>query len=64
MGKQKKFVFVPFTPSGSMLAHLEASNEAKAISNLMKEIAHMPYPDWDAAKRRGYHIERFEKQGF
>lgn len=48
--------FVPFTPAGSMLAHLEADSEEQAWDNLMEDAAHMPYPDKDAFINRGYEV--------
>lgn len=52
--------YVPFTPGGSMLAHLESNTEDEAWNKLMIEAAHMPYTNKQAFIDRGYTIEPME----
>jgi len=49
--------FVPVTPAGSVCAHLESDTEEEAWTALMKDAAHMPYPDKAAFINRGYTVE-------
>lgn len=49
--------WIPVTPGGSVLIHLEAKTEEKAWKKLMKEAAHMPYPNKQAFIDRGYTVE-------
>jgi hypothetical protein len=53
--------WVPFTPGGSCLAHLEASTEDQAWANLLIDAAHMPYGDKQGFIRRGYTVECLKK---
>lgn len=48
--------WVPVTPGGSILTHLEASTEEQAWKNLMIDAAHMPYRDQAAFEARGYEV--------
>ena len=48
--------WIPVTPGGSVLAHLERNTEDEAWAALMKEAAHMPYPDKQAFIDRGYEV--------
>lgn len=48
--------WVPFTPGGSMCAHLAAPTREEAIRRLLIEAAHMPYGTWANFERRGYEI--------
>ncbi len=59
-----KKVYVPVTPAGSYLAHLEARTEKQAIANLLKAAAHMPYGSWENFKKRGYEIECWEQEDY
>lgn len=49
--------WVPVTPGGSILMHLESDTEQEAWDKLMKDAAHMPYPDQQAFEERGYTVE-------
>ena len=60
-GESGETVFVPVTPGGTILVNLAATSEEKAIANLLKDAAHMPYDGWDSPdgmgfKQRGYEI--------
>lgn len=41
--------------------HLERDTEAEAWAALMKDAAHMPYPDQAAFEKRGYTVEYYEE---
>ncbi len=41
--------------------HLERPTEDEAWAALMKDAAHMPYPDKQAFIDRGYTVEQFEE---
>jgi len=49
--------YVPRTPAGSLLPQCAARTEEGAWQNLMREAAHMPYPDKAAFVARGYTVE-------
>ena len=53
--------FVPCTPAGMPVMHLEAATEAKAWANLRKAAAHMPYNSIEDFKKRGYTVEDWRK---
>ena len=53
--------WVPVTPGGSVCAHLECDTEEEAWAALMKDAAHMPYPDQAAFEARGYTVEYYEE---
>jgi hypothetical protein len=53
--KNKKFI--PCTPAGTLCTWLSAGTKEKAIANLMKDAAHMPYKTWENFQKRGYTIE-------
>jgi len=48
--------FIPCTPAGTILAHLEADTEGEAIANLLEDASHMPYGNWEGFYARGYRI--------
>jgi hypothetical protein len=50
--------WVPVTPAGSLLFHLEAETEDAAWQNLLKDAAHMPYNGKDGFYERGYRVEK------
>lgn len=52
--------YIPYTPAGTCLAHLEANTEDKAWANLLKDAAHMPYKTKENFIKRGYTVEKFE----
>lgn len=57
--------YVPVTPAGTPLPYgmsgtLAARTERKAIENLMRDAAHMPYKTWAEFEARGYTIEKWE----
>ena len=60
MKTDSKKIYVPVTPAGSVLMHLESSTEEKAWKRLMREAAHMPYPDQAAFEARGYEVIEME----
>lgn len=53
-------MYVPVTPGDTVLMHLEADTEEKAIKNLLKDAAHMPYDGWEGFKDRGYYIAWYD----
>jgi len=53
-------MWVPVTPGGSICMHLESDTEEEAWAALMKDAAHMPYPDQAAFEARGYTVEQYE----
>jgi hypothetical protein len=57
----EKKTYVPVSPGGYVLMHLEAKTEEQAIKNLLRYAAHMPYKTWDNFQRRGYYIGVAEK---
>lgn len=52
----KRTIFVPVTPAGTYLMHLDSGTEAEAIEKLLHEASHMPYNGWVGFKKRGYRI--------
>jgi hypothetical protein len=50
--------YVPFTPGGSCLMHLEAATEDEAWQNLLEDASHMPYQGKQGFYERGYRVER------
>lgn len=59
MSKEQESVWIPETPAGSMLAHLEADTEDQAWLNLLEDAKHMPYDGIQGFKERGYKVERW-----
>ena len=53
----KKSRYVPFTPAGSRLAHLESKTEDGAWKKLLNDASHMPYKTIKQFKARGYMVE-------
>ena len=53
--------YVPFTPGGSMLVHLESKTESEAWGKLIKEASHMPYNGKKGFQKRGYTVEEFDE---
>lgn len=49
--------YMPVTPAGTICDWLEKDTEEEAWAALMKEAAHMPYPDQAAFEKRGYTVE-------
>ncbi len=56
----KNYVYWPFTPAGSALAHLESKTEETAWMRLLKDAAHMPYGNVEGFKKRGYTVQKIE----
>ena len=61
--------FVPVTPAGTPIPYgagcrmgkvNAAKTREKAIANLLKDAAHMPYGTWRNFEKRGYTIEEWE----
>lgn len=62
MSKRKhKVIYVPVTPAGSYLMHLESYTENGAIEKLLIDAKHMPYATWAGFKLRGYTISKLER---
>ena len=57
------FVYVPCTPGGSLLFHLESETEEEAWEALLDETAHMPYQSVEALKSRGYSVVKVDAEG-
>ncbi len=56
MGKKFYTTWVPVTPGGSVLMHLEADTEGEAWDNLLDDAAYMPYEDREEFIERGYSV--------
>lgn len=52
--------YIPVTPAGSLLAHLEADTEDQAWKNLLEDAAHMPYRGKKGFHERGYTVMEME----
>jgi len=52
--------WIPETPAGSLLSHLEADTEDQAWANLLEDASHMPYDGKEGFKQRGYKVEEWE----
>jgi hypothetical protein len=52
--------FVPITPGGTVLMHLESKTEDEAWKKLLKDAAHMPYKTKENFQRRGYTVEEIK----
>lgn len=57
MGNNMSKRFVPVTPAGTMLFHLESKTEDEAWKKLLKDAAHMPYVTKENFIKRGYTVE-------
>ncbi len=57
-----KKTYVPSTPAGTLLFHLESKTRKEAIKKVMREAAHMPYKTWADFEKRGYVIEEMEDE--
>lgn len=53
--------WIPSTPAGTALPHLAAKTRDKAIKNLLRDAAHMPYKTWENFEKRGYTVEEWEE---
>lgn len=53
-----KFTYVPITPGGTFLYHLESQTETEAWDKLLVDAAHMPYKTKENFQRRGYTVEK------
>ena len=51
--------YVPVTPGGTILIHLESRSNKRAGAKLMEDARHMPYPDKQAFIDRGYTVEEW-----
>ena len=51
--------YIPVTPAGSALVHLESETEAGAWENLLNEGSQMPYKTQAEFRRRGYTVENW-----
>lgn len=60
MTRNKKKTYVPVTPGGTVLMHLESNSEDQAKKRLMRDAAHMPYNGWKEFEERGYTIEEYQ----
>jgi hypothetical protein len=60
---KKKSTFVPCTPGGSVVMHLESSTREIAIKRLLKDASHMPYGTWENFEKRGYTILELKSDG-
>lgn len=50
--------YVPVTPGGTFLYHLQSSTEDEAWKKLLKDAAHMPYITKENFIKRGYSVEK------
>ena len=53
-----KIAYVPVTPGGSLIMHLEAKSEEEAWNKLLKDAGHMPYKNKEGFIKRGYTIAK------
>lgn len=51
--------YIPVTPAGTICILLEKNTEDEAWAALLKDAAHMPYPDKQAFIDRGYTVMAF-----
>jgi hypothetical protein len=58
---KKRGTYIPETPGGTVLAHLEAKTEEKAWANLLRDAAHMPYKGVTGFQKRGYKVLFWEE---
>jgi len=56
---KNKNTFVPVTPGGSLLQHLEGKTEKEAWDKLLKDTSHMHYKTKENLIERGYTVEKF-----
>ena len=55
-----KVIYVPVTPAGTHIFHLESATKQEAIDRLLKDAEHMPYKTWENFQKRGYTIAELE----
>ena len=51
-----KTTYVPITPGGTVIFHLESETEEEAWSKLLEDASHMPYKSKQEFIERGYEI--------
>ncbi len=49
--------YIPVTPAGTMVPHLERNTEDEAWEALLEEASHMPYAGKQGFIERGYTVE-------
>jgi hypothetical protein len=59
--RRRKVIYVPVTPAGTYLMHLESGTEDEAINKLLNDAKHMPYDGWKGFQDRGYTISKLEE---
>lgn len=52
----QRSTFIPETPAGTQLAHLESNTEKEAWERLLADASHMPYEGIEGFKHRGYQV--------
>ena len=57
--KNPNNTWIPSTPAGTVLAHLEAPTQDEAWENLLKDAAHMPYEGRSGFADRGYTVNEY-----
>ena len=53
-----KITYIPVTPGGSVLMHLESATEPEAWDKLLVDASHMPYKTKDNFIKRGYSVDK------
>jgi hypothetical protein len=53
--------YVPVTPGGTVLMHLESKTEDEAWRKLLKDAAHMPYKTKENFIKRGYAVDELDE---
>ena len=53
--------WVPVTPAGTIIMHLESDTEDEAWARLLEDAAHMPYDGKEGFIQRGYTVEEFKE---
>ena len=57
----KKARWIPETPGGSLLMHLEADSEEEAWANLVDDAPHVRYGSRSILYARGYRVIQLEE---
>jgi len=54
--------YIPVTPGGTPCTWLESLTEDDAWAKLLHDARHMPYKTKENFQKRGYKVERWEKE--
>ena len=56
---KNKITYIASTPAGSMVLETESPHFYGCVEKLEAATANMPYKNWEALKRRGYTIDKY-----